>query len=839
MTSAPATNQDRLEYKGKSKYKHLVMVATLVASVIYLTWRALYTLPWDYSKFELFCGLILLFCEGMTVIESFNLIINSRNVKVPEMPVISDDQYPEVDILVVTHNEEPELLYKTVNGCKYLDYPDKSKIHIYICDDGNRPAMKELADHMGVNYFGFDGNTTAKAGNLNYALARTHSPHVVIFDSDMIPTSNFLTETVPYFYLPTMIRDENTGKWRMRTEEERKGQKPVGYVQTRQSFYNPDMLQRNLYLERNAPCDLDYYYREVNVCRMWSNSVAFGGTNCIFARQALDDAGGIVYSITEDTATSIEILGKGYIALGLDKELAHGIAPDTAVSFIIQRQRWSRGTSHDITSLRFLRSNIPFWAKLSFFTSYIYWWTFFRRFVFIMCPILWGVFGVVVANVTLFQVLAVWVPYAVLYTIAVRVMSENTQSTMWSVVVDTVQMPYLLYPVIAGTLKLPGSKFKVTDKDRIQGRNSSLTLAIPHIALAILSVIAIVFCSIQVFVYKFQGSVIPLFWLVYNMYALINSIIYYWGRSNSRYYERLPVAIPVTIRYGGRVLEGQTNDISEGGMAVFLDAPEYLPYDAAFDVETTSGRYRAAFKARVRQVWQAGGRWKYSLMIAEMAEKDQQEYYQILYDRNHLLPRVVDMHVVSDMKRVFKGLTSTPQRGERRLPRIHLRIPAPTDEAGVVDIVNFNYQFIVVAKKPNLPERLTVRPTNGVSFTCVLDRDFAQNVNSDLDPLYAVENWKDLAVNPVFHDFLMAHLQHEKRIAAGYAASAGGAAGQALPPPTAKPALPASAPGAESVLSVPATETVAAESTASTADEVEEVLAEEVLAEPVLMEKGA
>ena len=57
----------------------------------------------------------------------------------PDMPVVPFGWYPDVDILIATHNEETELLYKTVNGCRHMDYPDKSKVHIYICDDGNPP----------------------------------------------------------------------------------------------------------------------------------------------------------------------------------------------------------------------------------------------------------------------------------------------------------------------------------------------------------------------------------------------------------------------------------------------------------------------------------------------------------------------------------------------------------------------------------------------------------------------------------------------------------------------------------------------------------------------------
>ncbi|MBQ5901963.1 MAG: hypothetical protein IIW83_01775, partial [Clostridia bacterium] len=70
------------------------------------------------------------------------------------MPVIPEDWYPEVDVFIATHNEEEDILFKTANACTYMRYPDKSKVHIYLCDDGNRENVKALADRLGVGYIG-------------------------------------------------------------------------------------------------------------------------------------------------------------------------------------------------------------------------------------------------------------------------------------------------------------------------------------------------------------------------------------------------------------------------------------------------------------------------------------------------------------------------------------------------------------------------------------------------------------------------------------------------------------------------------------------------------------
>lgn len=114
-----------------------------------------------------------------------------RRKSIPEKPVLPLDWFPDVDVFIATHNESADLLYKTVNGCKHMRYPDRKKVHIYLCDDSNRPEVAALARKMGVGYFGMEENKLAKAGNLNHALSLTHSPYVATFDADMIPTREF------------------------------------------------------------------------------------------------------------------------------------------------------------------------------------------------------------------------------------------------------------------------------------------------------------------------------------------------------------------------------------------------------------------------------------------------------------------------------------------------------------------------------------------------------------------------------------------------------------------------------------------------------------------------
>ncbi len=79
------------------------------------------------------------------------------------------------------------------------EYPDASKVHIYLADDTNRPEVAQLANVFEVSYLGMTDNQEAKSRNLNHALSKTSSPLITTIDAGMIPFSNFLMEKIPYF----------------------------------------------------------------------------------------------------------------------------------------------------------------------------------------------------------------------------------------------------------------------------------------------------------------------------------------------------------------------------------------------------------------------------------------------------------------------------------------------------------------------------------------------------------------------------------------------------------------------------------------------------------------
>lgn len=310
----------------KSAYrlrKHrLLFLFTFIAIITYIVWRTFFTLPTKYGVVSLLCGVLLLAAE---VSSAFEAIVNYAMLSQyapPELPDLPEEWYPEVDIFIATHNEPVDLLYTTVNGCTFLDYPDKSKVHIHLCDDNARPEMEALAKEFGVRYWGLSNNTYAKGGNLNNAMRQTNAPLCITLDADMIPMHSFLMKTIPYFYLPKLKKDEN-GRWVPKSPEEIDPKEKVGFVQTPQGFYNPDLFQYNLYSEGRYPGEQDMFFREINVARSAYNAPIYAGSNTIISREALEDVDYIaVDTITEDFLTGIRIQKQGYKTYATGEVLA-------------------------------------------------------------------------------------------------------------------------------------------------------------------------------------------------------------------------------------------------------------------------------------------------------------------------------------------------------------------------------------------------------------------------------------------------------------------------------------------------------------------------------------
>lgn len=317
-------------WKGK-----IWFLLNMFFTIMYLMWRMFFTIPFEYGIVSIVAGIALLVVEVLGMVEAFVHYANMYSVEGYPFPEnLPLDEFPDVDVFVATYSEDVDLLYKTLRGCTRMKYPDPQKVHIYLCDDGHREEMRALAARLGVNYLDREDHEGAKAGNLNNALAHSSSPYVVTFDADMIPRSNFLMKTIPYF-VDAELRNRD------RKEEDKI---KLGFLQSPQSFYNLDLFQFNLYSESRIPNEQDYFYKDIQVARTKTNSVIYGGSNTVLSREALEAIGGFYTgAITEDFATGILIEKKQYVSLGTAEPLASGLSPQDLKDLVQQRTRWARG----------------------------------------------------------------------------------------------------------------------------------------------------------------------------------------------------------------------------------------------------------------------------------------------------------------------------------------------------------------------------------------------------------------------------------------------------------------------------------------------------------------
>lgn len=314
----------------------------------------------------------------------------------PEKPDVTGMEYPSVDVFIATYNEPVEVLYKTVNGCCNMEYPELEKVKIYLCDDGGRQEVKELAEHFHIEYLARKEHTGAKAGNLNHALRHSQGDLVVTFDADMIPMKDFLISCIPYFMLDLKQTEELKQQKGKAAGKSRNGK--IGFVQTPQSFYNLDLFQFYLYSENTIPNEQDYFYRDIQLAKNRSNSIIYGGSNTVLSREALEEIGGFVTNvITEDFATGMLIQSKGYQCIAIDEVHASGLSPEDLKNLVKQRKRWARGCIQTGRKLNVLFcKGLSIRQKISYMASISYWYDSVKRLIYMMAPILFSVFGITV-----------------------------------------------------------------------------------------------------------------------------------------------------------------------------------------------------------------------------------------------------------------------------------------------------------------------------------------------------------------------------------------------------------------------------------------------------------
>lgn len=698
------TYDDLIETKDKGDGKIRVWFwLNMLASVVYLFWRIFFTIPIGYGVVANVAGTMLLFVEALGLVEAIVHYSNMNNSKEYRKPEIAPELFPDVDVFVATYSEEAELLKKTLLGCKRMEYPDKSKVHIYICDDGHREEIKKLAAQIGINYLDREDHSGHKAGNLNNALAHSSSPYVVTFDADMIPQSAFLMETIPYFVDADLKNAEREEKDRIK----------LGFLQTPQAFYDVDLFQFNLHSESKIPNEQDYFYRDIEVARTRTNSCIYGGSNTVISREALEAIGGFyTEAITEDFATGILIQKAGFVSLAIPKQLASGISAKTLRDLIQQRVRWARGVISTGRKVHIYTSrNLSFGQKINYWASIWYWYAPVKRFFYIMSPILYATFGFMVFRCTFWEVLLFWLPMYFTSNMNLKTLSNHIRNTKWTSIYEYALFPYMLIPVILETVGVSLKQFKVTSKKAgHEEKDSYAGFMVPIIMIIILSVIGVIRGIYIIFESGSIGPMVVLFWLVYNLYSMIMCLFFVDGRKKYRTAERVYAQVDGELHVGDKVYPCITRDMSENGLAILLDKPILVNDDESSDVHVilNDGKWKTRFWVDIKHTDQnrsTGDKWLYTFAIRRFESDDSyDQYLALLYDRVPTNPTTIvnSNGVYDDLSTNIGRRLTVASFLKRMYPRIRVDCMIPVEVNGTekqVKVLDFNYQYFTTGEE--------------------------------------------------------------------------------------------------------------------------------------------
>lgn len=217
-----------------------------------------------------------------------------------------------VGVFVPVVNEDRRLIKNTVESLQALH----GEKEIYLLDDARKPATRQLAADLNVQYLTRTGNEFFKAGNLNNALWQTHEEFVIVVDADFALRPDFIERTLPLFHDPS-----------------------IAAVQTPQVYSNEENLfaKGSRYLQT-------VFYRYLQPGRNLVDSSFCVGTNVIYRRSALEAVGGIAeVHHSEDVFTTLLFLERGQKVFFLDEPLAIGLGPGSLVAFYNQQFRWASG----------------------------------------------------------------------------------------------------------------------------------------------------------------------------------------------------------------------------------------------------------------------------------------------------------------------------------------------------------------------------------------------------------------------------------------------------------------------------------------------------------------
>ncbi|MFE3665653.1 glycosyltransferase [Streptomyces sp. NPDC059164] len=279
-------------------------------------------------------GLIELF-RTMNVLSNAHATLVARD----PVPVVPESGTRVAFLTSFVPGKEPlEMVTKTLEAAVKIRH--RGVMHVWLLDEGDDPAVKEVCARLGVHHFSRRGvahwnqakgphRAKTKHGNYN-AWLDAHGGDYDFFasvDTDHIPLPNYLERMLGYF------RDPD-----------------VGFVIGPQVYGNYDT-----FVTKAAESQQFLFHALIQRAGNRYGAPMFVGTSNAVRISALKQIGGLYDSITEDMATGFEIhrhrnpaTGRKWRSVYTPDVLAVGEGPTAWTDFFTQQLRWSRGTYETI-----------------------------------------------------------------------------------------------------------------------------------------------------------------------------------------------------------------------------------------------------------------------------------------------------------------------------------------------------------------------------------------------------------------------------------------------------------------------------------------------------------
>ncbi len=503
----------------------VIVILGIYLTFRYFFWRTFETLSY-HDPFSFVAALALYFAEVYGIIMYvLGIFVNINPIKRKPCPLPDNqDDYPIVDILIPTYDEDLRLLETTLLASTQIDYPaEKRRIHLL--DDGSTQSkrqhkdpvlaqaaidrhikLKALCAQLNVNYLTRQNNEYAKAGNINNALKHINGDLVLMLDADHVPTRDILQQTAGFF---------------LRTPD-------LFLVQTPHFFISPDPIEKNLQTFPHAPSENEMFYSSIQPGLDFWGSSFFCGSAALLRRSHLDEIGGLTTtSITEDADTALTLHSKGYKSIYIQKPLISGLQPTTFSAFVRQRVRWAQGMVQIFLMRNPLRQKgLRFYQRLSYLNSILFWFFGYARLIFLLAPVAYLVFGLKIYDANLIEVLS----FAVPHVIGTFLIGDTLFGKVrWTLISELYEVMQSLFSVIGinKVLKDPKSpQFLVTPKNEKLDNNVISELAKPFYLLFVVTLIAIL-AGIFRFIYFPQDTdviTITLTWAIYNFIIILGAL---------------------------------------------------------------------------------------------------------------------------------------------------------------------------------------------------------------------------------------------------------------------------------------------------------------------------